>query len=87
MPLVLLPLKSVKSRVKPVCLHCSLLSPLSRPCLYIEDRLSLTDGEPAAILRLAAKWDRRGGDWMVCGIELKWYEHRCTNEGIKWGPS
>lgn len=79
--------KSIKSRVKPVCLRCSLLIPLSRPCLYIEDRLSLTDGKPAAVLRLAAKWDRGGAALMVCGIELKGYEHRCTMEGNEWGPS
>ena len=67
----LLPSKQSKSRGKPICLRCSLLSPPSMPCLQVEGRLSLTDGKPAAVLRLAAKWDRRGSDLMGCGIKLK----------------
>lgn len=55
MLLVLLPSTLTESRVKSFCLSCSLLNPLSRPYLYVEDRLSLTDGKSAAVLRLAAK--------------------------------
>lgn len=80
----LLPSKKTKSRVKSVCLRCSLLSLLSRPCLSFEDRLNLTDGKPAAVLRLAAKWDRGEGDLMGCGIELKGYEHQCMSEDNEW---
>ena len=67
---MLLHSKQIKSRRKPVCLR-SLLSPLSMPCLQLEGGLSLTDGRAAAVLRLAAKWDRGGSYRMGSGIKLK----------------
>lgn len=81
------PLKEDQIQGEISLLRCSLLSLLSRPCPSFEDRLSLTDGKPAAVLRLAAKWDRGEGDLMGCGIGLKGYERGCTSEDNEWWPS
>lgn len=68
---LLVPLKWISSRVKPACSLCSFLSPLSRPSLDVEGRVSLTDGESAAVLILTAKWDQGGGALIGYGTELK----------------
>lgn len=72
---LLVPFKWILSRVKPACSLCSFLSPLPRPSLDVEGRLSLTDGESAAVLILTAKWDPGGGARMGYGTELGGQRH------------
>lgn len=74
-PGLLVPLKWTTSRVKPARSLCSFLSPHSMSSLDVEGRLSLTDGESAAVLILTAKWDQGGAVLMGRGSELKDKRH------------